>query len=68
MMRAQNRSAEKHRKNQGKLGASKRGVFGGSAEEGKSTVSDLSKCSGPCCTIQEDGFVLCNTITYYTLT
>ena len=24
-----NRSAEKHRKNQGKLGASKRGVFGG---------------------------------------
>jgi hypothetical protein len=27
-----NRSAEKHRKNQGKLGASKRGVFGGAAK------------------------------------
>ncbi len=30
-----NRSAEKHRKNQWKLGVSKRGVFEGSAEEGK---------------------------------
>ncbi len=30
-----NRGAEKHRKNQGKLGVSKRGVFEGSAEEGK---------------------------------
>ncbi len=30
-----NRSAEKHRKNQGKLGALKRGVFKGSAERAK---------------------------------
>ncbi len=45
-----NRSAEKHRKNRGKLGVSKGGLVEGSAEEGKSTVSDLSKCSGPCCT------------------
>ena len=38
-----NRSAEKHRKNQGKLGVSKRGVFEGSAEEGKNGETGWSK-------------------------
>jgi hypothetical protein len=42
-----NRSAEKHRKNQGKLGVSKRGVFEGSVGEWKNAFSDLSKCSWP---------------------
>ena len=38
-----NRSAEKHRKNQGKLGVPKRGVFEGSAEEGKDGETGWSK-------------------------
>ncbi len=46
MMRAQNRSAEKHRKKQGKLGVSKRGVFEGSAEEGKNGGMEWSKGDG----------------------
>ena len=38
-----NRSAEKHRKNQGKFGVSKRGVFEGLAEEGKNGGTGWSK-------------------------
>ncbi len=38
-----NRSAEKHRKNQWKLEGTKRGVFGGSAEEGKNGETGWSK-------------------------
>ncbi len=41
-----NRSAEKHRKNQGKLGVPKRGVFGGSAERAKMETTEWSKGMG----------------------
>ncbi len=41
-----NRSAEKHRKNQGKLGVPKGGVFEGSAEEGKNGETGWSKETG----------------------
>jgi hypothetical protein len=41
-----NRSAEKHRKNQGKLGVPKRGVFGGSAETWENGTTEWSKGMG----------------------